>query len=85
MRTGVICEIERAENGICVCVDDPVIRKANAKPNAKWQDPEKEYVFPSLDKALKWVKENADKLSPMEDEGPASQFTSAWNEAKTKD
>jgi hypothetical protein len=83
MRTGVIAEIERVENGFEVCVTDPAICKANAKPNARYQDPEKEYVFPTLEKALKWIKANADTLCAMPEDDKSS-FTAAWNEAKIK-
>jgi hypothetical protein len=84
MRTGVIAEIERAANGFTVCVEDPAIRKANGKPNTRYQDPEREYVFPTLDKALKWIKENADTLAPMPDEDDSSSFTAAWNQATSE-
>jgi hypothetical protein len=84
MRSGVIAEIERVENGFEVCVSDPAICKANAKPNGKYQNPEKEYVFPDLNKALKWIKDNADTLCAVPDEDDQSSFTSAWNQATTE-
>lgn len=84
MRDGVLATIEKKVNGFTVCVVDPQIKKANAKANSRWRDPEIEYVFPNLKKALAWINENADKLA-LEPEDDKSAFTSAWNEATTEE
>ena len=58
------CRIERATNGYTVCLSDPAIKKANAKPDSKWRDPECEYVFKSIDEVLVFLKKNLDKALP---------------------
>jgi hypothetical protein len=87
MRTGVICEIEKVANGFTVCVQDPSIVAANAKRDSSkgyipYKDPEVEYVFPDLKKALKWIEENGETLTP---ESPSGSFSAAWNEATKGD
>ena len=67
MRTGDICTIRALENGVAVCVRDPAIVKANNSAKGGYQDPEREYAFPDLDKAMKWVKENAGDLMSKPD------------------
>jgi len=68
MRTGTIAEIRTIENGFVVCVDDPAVRKANRNPKTPYQDPEKEYSFPTIEKALAWIKANAKTLTPEPDD-----------------
>jgi hypothetical protein len=82
MRRGVVCEIEQAANGWEVKVEDPDIVEKNRKAKSGWQDPEKEYLFPTLEKALAWVKDNADKYTSEPSDKEA--FDMAWNEAMTE-
>ena len=55
------CRIERATNGYTVCVSDPKIREANAKPNSRYKDPSCEYVFKTIEEVLAFLKKNLDK------------------------
>jgi hypothetical protein len=79
MRTGTIAEIRTIENGFVVCVDDPVVRKANRNPKVPYKDPEKEYSFPTIEKALAWIKANVKNLTPEVDDEDEykSSFTRA--------
>lgn len=64
MRTGTIASIRAVENGVIVCVTDPVIVKKNRSSKGIYQSPEKDYTFPNLKKALKWIGDNESKLMP---------------------
>ena len=67
--------IERAQNGYTVTVRDPKIVADNDKPNAKWQDADREFVFDDLDKAQRFVEKVADIALPKE------QHTSSFDKA----
>ena len=73
-----ILRIECIDNGYVVCAKDPKIVKANKKPG-RYNDPWCEYAFPTIEKALKWIKEHIDDLEPEEDEY-ASSFEKAVDE-----
>lgn len=79
-----IARIGKLENGYTVCVTDRAAQAANRKPNAVWKDADREYAFPTLKAALKWIADNESTLTPDESDD-ASNFTAAWNEAKTKE
>ncbi len=55
------CRIEKAVNGYTVCLQDPEIRKSNAKPNSKWRDPSREYVFRTVKEVMAFLEKNLDK------------------------
>jgi hypothetical protein len=73
--------IERAANGYVVTARDPKIEKANQSENHKgpWRDPEREFIFDTLDKTLAWVKANIDKALPDDD------YSSAFDDAAMED
>jgi hypothetical protein len=73
--------IERATNGYVIRVRDPKIEKANTtrKDNSPWRDPEREFVFDTLDKTIAWIKANIDKALPDDD------YSSAFDMAVTED
>jgi hypothetical protein len=82
MRTGNVCEIRQLENGVAVCVMDPAIRKKNQSGKGSWQDPEKEYAFPTPEKAMKWINDNWSTLVPgPDDDTPSGQYAAAFKEA----
>lgn len=82
MRTGNLCEIRTIENGVEVCVMDPVLKKKNQTSKGPWIDPEKEYAFPTMDKALAWIKANYTKWMPTDDEDQAGgTYAAAFKEA----
>jgi hypothetical protein len=68
---GCSVKIERAANGFEVCLRDPEIVKANAKADlskgGKWRDPEREYVFTTIDEVLKFLGKHLDKALPADD------------------
>lgn len=73
--------IERLTNGYTVRMRDPAVVKANEardfksdKP-APWRDPNREYVFKTVDEVLKFLKGNLDKALP------ADSFSSAFDAA----
>ncbi len=67
--------IERAQNGYTVTVRDPKIAAENDKPNTKWQDADREFVFDDLAKAQRFVEKVADIALPKE------QHTSSFDKA----
>ena len=71
-------KIERAVNGYEVCLTDPKIAAENAKPNGKWRDPEREFVFDDIEGVLDFLEKNLDKALPMDDY--ESSFDMAANE-----
>lgn len=83
MRTGNLCEIRSIENGIEVRVMDPEIRKKNQTSKGPWIDPEKEYAFPDMAKALKWIAANYEAWLPKSetDDTAQGQYAAAFKEA----
>lgn len=71
--------IERMANGYSVCVRDPKIIAANAKPNSRYRDPEREYVFKTCEQVLAFLDKNLDKALPLDDPDPT--FDSSWDKA----
>ena len=62
-----------------VCVSDPEIVKANADPQAHWQDPENEYTFDTWKQVSAFLDEIADKALPVTEYNRA--FAQAAEEA----
>lgn len=82
MRTGCVCEIRMLENGVAVRTDDPAVRKKNQTGKGPWVDPEKEYAFPTPEKALAWIKANWSTLVPgPDDDSPSGQYAAGFKEA----
>lgn len=62
--------IERAENGYMVAMRDPKIVAKNAKRDIEkqeWMDPNREYVFETIEAVLKFLQANLDKALPKQD------------------
>jgi hypothetical protein len=65
-----ICSIRALDNGgVVVQARDPAIVAQNAQPKSSYRDPYREMGFPSLDKALKWIKDNGEALSKSDAKG----------------
>lgn len=58
--------LARAQNGYTVTVRDPKIAVENRKPNSKWTDPDREFVFEDLAGALRFIEKVADVALPEE-------------------
>ena len=77
--------IERLTNGYTIRLRDQKIVKANSARDFKsekptpYRDPNREYVFKSVDEVLKFLKGNLDKALPADD------FSSAFDAACTAD
>ena len=71
------CRIERATTGYTVCLQDPKIREANAKPNSKYRSPECEYVFKTIEEVLAFLKKNLDKALVADDYSNSFTIASA--------
>ncbi len=62
--------IEVLSNGYTVCVDDPLIRKANdARVNSKgpykpWVDPERKFAFTTEKQVTDFIMKNLKKVIP---------------------
>ena len=63
--------IERLANGYEVTLRDPKIVKENAKPNSKYRNSTREYVFKTLPELLAFLKKNLDKALPPDEFGSA--------------
>ncbi len=72
------CRIERAVNGYTVSLRDPEAVKANAAPKTQWKDPNREYVFDSVEKVLAFLGKTLDKALPMDEYG--TSFSKALTE-----
>jgi len=79
---GTIVRIKCIANGFIVCATDPKIVEANKSPKTPYQNTEVEYSFPTLEKCLKWIKDNADTLVPTPDDD--AEYSNSFEEA-TKD
>jgi hypothetical protein len=71
--------IERAQNGYTVTVRDPKIMLENEKPNSKWRDADREFIFDDLAKAERFIEKVADVALPKEEH--TSSFDKAFAEA----
>lgn len=60
--------IKKATNGWVVCYEDPKIREANRKPNARYQEAEKEVIFTDMKKMVAFLQKALPKLMPITDE-----------------
>ena len=74
--------IERAQNGFTVTVRDPKIVAENEKPNSKWKDADREFVFDDLAKAMRFVEKVADAALPKEVQ--TSTFDKAFADASAE-
>jgi hypothetical protein len=72
--------IERASNGYVVHATDPKIAAENQKPNSKWKDSDREYVFKELGAALEFIEKIAEIALPLDPE-PPDPFSKAFNAA----
>lgn len=64
-----VAKIEKAANGYEVEMTDPKIAAANAKPGARWRDPEVSFVFKTVEEVLGFLKTNLDKAVPIDEYG----------------
>lgn len=67
--------IERIANGYEVCLTDPEIAKANAKPNSKWRDASREYAFKTVAEVMTFLETHLDTALPADD------YSSSFDEA----
>jgi hypothetical protein len=75
--------IERLTNGYEVTVRDPKIVAANNKPDSKYRNPTREYVFTDVKSVLAFLEKNLDKALPADDF--ASSFDAAVAELDNED
>lgn len=74
-----ICTIRALDNGgVVVSARDPAIAAENRKPKSEYRDPYREMGFPSLEKALKWIKDNGEALQKQDAKG---EFNDAFAQA----
>ena len=76
--------IERMANGYSVCVKDPAIVKANAKPGP-YKNADREYVFKTVEEVLKFLNKTLDKALPEDDGGSFDATFDKAASAVTKD
>jgi len=71
--------IERLTNGYVVRVRDPKIVKQNERPgrDGPWKDPDREFVFTTVEQVLAWLKANLDKALPEDDFSTAFDMAAA--------
>jgi hypothetical protein len=71
--------IERKANGFSVCLKDPKIVKQNANPkNTGWRDPEREYLFRTVEGVKKFL-DDLDSMLPSPDDDKS--FDANWDKA----
>jgi len=80
----VSVNIRKAENGYIIRYDDPEIDRKNREDDAKWEDPSKEVLSDSPEKAMKVMQKVLAKISG-EDEMEKVSFDSAFDEAMNDD
>lgn len=79
----VAVNIRKAENGYIIRYDDPDIAKANREDDDNWQDPSKEILSDTPEKAMKVIQKVLTKMAG-ESELAGINFDSAFDEAMEK-
>lgn len=84
------CRIERAANGYTVSMKDPEVVKANQKRDSTkgptlgvWKDPNKSFVFESIEDVLTFLQKTLPKALPIDEFG--STFSQALKETDSDD
>lgn len=76
--------IERVQNGYEVSATDPKVRAENDKSNTKWINPEREYVFKTIQEVNAFV-EKIEKIALPLVPNPPDSFAVAFNAAVADD
>lgn len=76
--------IERVQNGYEVSAIDPKVRAENDKPNSKWIDPERQYVFKTIQEVNAFV-EKIEKIALPLVPNPPDSFAAAFDQAVADD